>query len=349
MRRIGRRLSVWALFILTGVFAYAQSSVDELEKELSQVQQDRKDAATQAYTNFLTQLDTASQSPDAALALYKSVGGPLPPGEPVKTAYDHETPTEQEAREADDNAKLVNLAYVAQVHCGLMKFAAMFITTPDQKGLHDDWIAWLKNAPTIYLQIKNDGIPQVGELKNKSVRDSVISTGLGFTQWGDKEQAGWTVAGLAELYRSDVLEPLRANPNADTLAAWDVYISLKSANQPDTGKWTQIEYPSLMFKRGCDDYEITHSMDKLQTLLDIIKANPSHPKIDEMISRVHDLAQDYKKRQTANTAPAPAATAADGAGSTNANVTVTTATQGDMTIVTTRTNAAPNPNAPPAH
>ena len=350
MRRMGAVLAGSAIFFLQAISVRAQDTVDALEKDLQQIKQDHQEATTQALANFLSQLQTASQSPDAALDLYEKSGGAVPAGAPVQSVYAHETPHEKEAREAQDAATLANLAIVAQLHCGLMLFGAQLAMTPDQKGLHEAWIAWLKAAPQIYLQLKDDGLPQTKELRKKAVKDSVICTALGFASWGDKGQGGWNVNGLAELYRSEILEPLRSAPTADTLAAWDVYISLKAANQPDQDKWTQVEYPSLQFDRGCDDYAISPTMDKLQALHDIIKANPTHPKFDDMISRLHTLVLDYRTRHPgASTAQATIA-ASTNAPPVDPNVKVTKTVEGDMTIITTQTNAASTtpPAQPPA-
>ncbi len=349
MRRIGVAAIGLTVFFLQGISAYAQDTVEALEKDLQDIKQSHQEATSQAVANFFTQVTTASQNPDAALALYQQSGGAMPPPTPVNSQHAHETPTEKEARDAQDAAMQVNLAYVAQLHCGLLHYAALFVTSPGQKGLHDEWIAWLKNTPQIFLQIKEDDLLQTRELKRKAMRDSVISAALGFNSWGDKEQGNWSVKGIPDLYRSEVLEPLRATPNADTLAAWDVYISLKNATEPDQGKWNNVEYPSLMFDRGCDDYAITASMDKLQVLHDLIKANPNHPKFDDMIARLHTLVQDYRTRHPGAVTPQAAdATVSGTTTTTDPNVKVTTTTDGDMTIITTKTNVPTStPPAPP--
>jgi hypothetical protein len=339
-----------ALFLFQVNSARAQDTVDALEKDLQQIKQNHQDATTQAYQNFLTQLQTALQSPDAALNLYETSGGSLPAGAPVQSSYAHETPHEKEAREAQDAAALANLAIVAQIHCGLLKFAGQMAMTPDQKGLHEDWIAWLKAAPQIYLQLKDDGLPQTKELRKKPVKDSIICSALQFSSWGDKGQGSWTVNGLPEIYRSEILEPLRATPTPDTLTAWDAYISLRAASQPNQDKWNQIEYPSLQFDRGCDDYAITPTVDKLQVLHDIIKANPTHPRFDDMISKLHALVQDYRTRHGGGSAAQTAAAPSTNAAPVDPNVKVTTVTDGDMTIITTSSNSPSStpPANPPA-
>ena len=332
--------------MLIGISARAQDTIDALEKDLQDIKQTHVDATSQVYANFLSQTQAGMQGPDAALNLYETSGGAVPAGAPVQTTHAHETPTEKAAREAQDAASLTTLASVAQLHCGLLYYAGQFVTTPDQKGLHDEWLGWLKSATTIFVQIKDDGLPQTKELKRKSMKESGISSALGFNNWGDKEQGGWSVKGMPELYRSEILEPLRKVPTPDTLAAWDVYISMKSAAQPDQDRWTQIEQPSLMFDRGCDDYMLTHSMDKLTVLHDILKANPTHPRFDDMLSRMHDLIQDYRKAHPGAATPQAPSETASTAPAADPNVKVTTTQEGDMTIITTQTNAAAS--TPPA-
>jgi hypothetical protein len=73
------------------------------------------------------------------------------------------------------------------------------------------------------------------EMYGKAMRDSVISKFLGFNVWADKEQGGWSVQDLPKLYRANVLDPLRATPTADTLAAWDAYIAMANA---DGTRWS---------------------------------------------------------------------------------------------------------------
>jgi len=187
----------------------------------------------------------------------------------------------------------------------------------------------------------------LSDLKGKAMHDSVISKFLAFQNWGNSEQGGWSLRDLPKLYRTNVLDPLRTKPTAATLVAWDAYIGMANADEKDDDKWNQVTYPPLQFDRACDDYAISPNMEKLESLVNLIKANPTYPQVDDWISRVHQLIDDYSaahggKPATVQTpAPAPAP-------SGNPNVTVTTQQQGDMTIITTHTNSAPNINKPPS-
>jgi len=344
----------------------ADNSLDILEQDLNQLKHDHQQAATETLASFLSQLDTAAQSPDAAIDLYQKAGGNMPAPTPATPRSAVETPEERTAREAQDAQNAANLAMVVQLHCAMMRFGALFINTPDQKGLQDDWVNWLKSAAQVYPQIKiadpqaddttehkgkrsaKETVALIRDFKGMPLKGSIISKYLGFQGWGDKDQGNWAVAGVPDLYRAAVLEPLRARPSSDTLAAWDVYIAMKNADQPDPDRWTQVDYPSLQFDRGCDDYAITHSMDKLQALIEIIKANPTHPKLEDMIARAHGLVEDYRGQHASATPVAQVSTPAPAPAPTDPNVTVTTTTQGDMTIVTTHSNAAPTNPVPPS-
>ena len=185
-------------------------------------------------------------------------------------------------------------------------------------------------------------------MKTKALHDSIISKFLAFNLWADKEQGGWSVREIPKLYRANVLEPLRATPTADTLAAWDVFIAMANADEPDNDKWNQVVYPPLLFDRSCDDYAVTPSTDKLETLVNLIKANPTYPKVDDWITHVHQLMDDYRARHGGG-APVAQNPATPTASPTNPNVSVTTVQQGDETIITTHTNSAPGSPAPPAH
>jgi hypothetical protein len=172
-----------------------------------------------------------------------------------------------------------------------------------------------------------------------SMRDSSISKYLAFKLWGDKEQGSWSVASIPKLYETNVLTPLRATPTAATLAAWDVYIAMMGGDTTDNDQWNQTVYPPLQFERACDDYAVTPSTEKLEDLVNLIKANPTYPKVDDWIGRVHKLMEDYR---ASHGGAAEVTTAATNAAPPDPNVS--TVQQGDMTIITTH----PHPSAPPA-
>jgi hypothetical protein len=365
MRRYASGLVVLA-FLWQGGCALAQrSSLDALEEDLKEAKQQHQEVTAEVLTNFFKQIDAAMTSPDKAISLYQKAGGSLPDHAPVVKAHDSETVTERDIREALDQANVDKMAAVLQLQCGLMHFAALFVLKPDQKGLHDDWLAWQQNAAQVYPQLgavppgqdphQNNGdgggpprpTYNADDLKGKAMRDTIISKFLGFKGWGDKEQGGWSVRDLPGLYRANVLEPQRAAPTADTLAAWDTYIGMMNADEPDNNRWNDVVYPPLHFDRACDDYAVTPSTEKLEILVGLIKANPTYPQVDDWIARVHQLLADYRASHggAGPVAPTPAPTPVP----TDPNVTVTTTKQGDMTIIVTHTNSAPVTNAPPPH
>jgi hypothetical protein len=258
-----------------------------------------------------------------------------------------------------------------------MHYAALFVVKPDQKGLQDNWVAWLTSAAQIYPQLSvsalnsdqnpepeapkkkkdaEDGAPHPfnpEDMKGKAMRDSLISKFLGFNSWADKDQGGWSVRDLPRLFRTNVLEPLRTSPTTATLAAWDAYIAMANADEQDNDKWNQVINPPLQFDRACDDYAVTPSTEKLETLVALIKANPTYPKVDDWITKIGKMMDDYRAHHggaapvaqspTTNSAPSAPSAPTD-----NPNVTVTTEQQGDATIIITHTNSAPI-NAPSGH
>ncbi|MCE0523375.1 MAG: hypothetical protein LV480_10750 [Methylacidiphilales bacterium] len=381
MRRQVLGWIAWSGFLFQGGFAVAQNSIDTLQEELNEATQQHKEVTSQVLSNFFSQLDSAMAGPDAAIALYQQAGGALPDPMPVVTQYENETETEKETRQAQDQANLSKLGGILEIHCGLMHYAALFVVKPDQKGLKDEWVAWLQQAAQLYPQLappapsaapaspgndqnsnqhkkKRDAgnaAPAAKapapyyplDMKTKAVSDSIISKFLGFNAWDDKEQGKWSVQDLPMLYRTNVLDPLRTPPTAATLAAWDTYIAMENADEPDTNTWTQVDYPPLQFERACDDYTVSPSTEKLEGLVNLIKAYPTYPKLNDWITRVKRLINDYsvqhggKSTEAENPAPAPAP-------SGNPNVSVTTVQKGDMTVITTHTNSAPAPNPPPA-
>jgi hypothetical protein len=362
-------------FLFHGGLAKAQDSLQALEDDLKEAKQQHDDMTTQALSNFFTQVDAAMGSNDAAVALYQQAGGTLPDPSPVVKANEEETPTEKDARLARDQANITRLGVVLQLHCGLMHYAALFVTKPDQKGLQDDWVAWLKTAAAVYPQLavpattddqpppqhkkkkngQEDGAAEPAkppppfnpsDMKAKTMLDSIIGKFLGFNLWGDKEQGGWAVKDLPKLYKANVLEPLRATPTAETLAAWDAYIAMANADEPDNDKWSQVVYPPLQFDRACDDYAVTPGTDKLENLVNLIKAYPTYPGTSDWITRTRQLMDDYRTRRGGKAPVAQNPVPAPSAPTTDPNVSVTTVQQGDETIIITHTNSAP---VAPAH
>lgn len=391
MRRFALGLVVLCLFSFPSGFVRAQSTIDILEQELKTAKEQHQEMTSQVIANFFNQVDAAMGSPEAAVSLYQQAGGVMPDPSPVVTQHASETVSERAAREALDQAALSKLGTLLQLHCGLMHYGAVFVLDPKKDGLHEEFVAWLQKAASIYTAMnplpdltfgggyQGQGAPMhrhkkdlsdpnggggaggggggqggppapkglsLAELKAKTIHDSVISRYLAFKKWGDGEQGGWAVKDIPRLYRANVLEPLRVTPTASTLAAWDIYIAMMNADEKDAERWNQAVYPPLQFDRACDDYAIYSGTEKLEGLINIVKASPTHPQADEWITRIHKLLDDYRaKHGGANTLQAsiPATTPAK-----DPNVTISTEQQGDATIVTTHTNTTANP-APPSH
>jgi hypothetical protein len=278
----------------------AQTSLDVLQQDLDQIKQEHQDASSASYVKFESALEEASGSAEAALKLFQAAGGTMPPPTPVKTRYEHETPTEEAARRAKDASVQASFGSMAQLHCGMMRLAAIFVEKPDTPALKEDWAAWLKQAATIY--------PQLGgadTVKQMTMADSVVSKYLGFHGWGQKEQGQWSVQDVPKFYRTTVLDPLRAHQDASTLAAWDSYIAMKNADEPDADKWNQVDYPDLEFEKGSDDFAMEPSTEKIEALVTLLKANPTHPHFEDWLGRVKEMIAGLKASK-ANTAQAEA-------------------------------------------
>lgn len=405
-----------AALCFQGIPVLAETPADVLEKDLLQVKQEHDSANSAAVQGIIKQLEDAAGSPDAAFALYQQAGGLTPvvriprTQNPNQNQGEPETDAERDARqakeqEASDEAK-ARLAATVQAHCQVMMYAVLLVADPNQKGLHDNWITWLKTTGPVYPQLQATGdlrgrrdpaaangtgtgdstdstnsadstdtggggggggynrrrgygqqqeqgqaveTEPIGDWKAMSVSESIIGKYLGFHAWEGKEQAIWSVASIPNFYKTDVLDPLRATPTADTLAAWDVYIAMKKADLTDADQWSQVDYPTLAFERGSDDYMMKPSMDKLQTLIGIIKGSPTHPKLDDMILRLHTMVEDYKSHHSGDDGGAPSvAPTTDGPAAAGPNVQVQETTDDNgMVVVVTHTNAPPAAPAPP--
>jgi hypothetical protein len=327
MKHSGRgvALALIAFFPAIVAPARAQTSLDILEKDLDAVKQQHQDATSQNFTSFLSALEAAIQSPDAALQLYQKAGGDLPDATPITTKYEHETPDEKSARLAKDQSNLANFSAMLQLHCGMMRLAALFAEKPDSPTLHGDWIAWLKSTAQIYPQLSG-----AHHVRNMTMQDSPIGTYLGFHGWGNKDQGGWSVHDVPKFYHDQILEPLRHPAVAAALPAWDVYIAMRNADEPDADKWNNEEYPDLAFSRASDDFNLAPSTDKLQAIVELLKAHADSPKIDDWISQAHAMAEVLRARKAGVAAPTASATNApsqmdSSVPVTNAPVTATTA------------------------
>jgi hypothetical protein len=303
----------------------AQSSLEMLQKDIEQLKQEHEATTTKNLDYFMSSLTEASGSPESADKLFLAAGGKPPDPAKVRTAYEHETPTEEAARVAVDQQTMASFDGTLQLHCGMMRLAALFVTNPKAPTLQDDWLAWLKSAAQNYPQMaatvsdsrttpdddkdapggghhhhhaEDDGKPNpTAAIRKMTMSQSPISNYLGFHGWGDKEQGKWSVADVPDLYRKQILEPLRKSPTAATLAAWDVYIAMMNADQPDQDQWTSVDYPALQFDKDCDDFNSAPSTEKLETLVGIIKANPDHPMEDQWFKRVQDLLKTFQEQK----------------------------------------------------
>jgi hypothetical protein len=256
----------WMLLPVAGIFlglfgsAHAQTSLDALERDLDQVKQDHTDQANQAFSNFETALQNASSSATAAIQLYQQTGGDLPGATRVSSQHEYETPSEKAQRLAQDQANLTDFGQMLQLHCGMLRMGALFVAQPNTANLQNDWIAWLKQAAQIYPSLTG-----ARELRDLKLKDSPISAYLKFYGWGDADQGNWSVHDLPKLFFADVLTPLRKAPNAETLAAWDSYIAMLTAEmavtQADLASLQQQEQEqeaNLANGTGTDRHEGRH-------------------------------------------------------------------------------------------
>jgi len=366
---------VVALVFAAAGFARAQSTLDALEQELKEAKQQHDDVTAQNLTNFFSQVDQAMQSSEAAVTLWQGAGGAMPAATGTTTQYATETASERETRVAKDKANVDALAGMLEVHCGLLHYGGLFVTSPDQKGLNDDFNGWLQKMAQVYPQLgapataDNDaaqggggehhhrrdnpggGAPpppplNFGDLKGKTLKDSPITKYLGFTvAFKDKDQGGWSVKQIPALFKSNILDPSRATPNETTLANWDTYIAMMQADETDTDKWTSTDYPPFQFERAFDDYAISPNTDKIQTLVQIIHANPTHPSAPDWLTRTKTLLDAYRAAHGGGGAAAVVQNTAPPAAVTNSNVTIEQ--QGDAQIITTHnTNGTANPAQP---
>jgi hypothetical protein len=329
----------------------AQTSVQELEQDLVTYKTAHDQANSQLLTTFLSTLDAASQSGSQALDLYNRAGGSLPDLSPVRHHYEYETPTEKAQREAIDAQNYASVAIVVQVHCGLMRNAALLVLQPKSQEVKDQWIAWLKTMASVYPQLAGSRA-----LKSVAMRDSVISNFLGFHGWGDSEQGGWAITDMPRLYRDLVLNPLRNPPGPGTLDAWDTYMAMVQADEPDSDHWTTVVEPPLDFDRTADDFAIEPTMEKLAQLDQIIKANQGSDHLDEWINRTRQMIAVYQNGAAQHSAlpgptpgtpssggnsPIPAAS--PGTPTAGGNAPLPTATPGTPTAG----GPAPTPTATP--
>jgi hypothetical protein len=290
------------IVLAAGTGARAQTSLEVIQEDLRQAKQSHENANSQLMTTFLTGLQDAAQSPEAALDLYQKAGGTPPSATPVKTRYNYETPTEREKREAADAQNAQTFGGVVQLHCGLMRYAALLSIDSKKEDVQAQWLAWLKSVAPVYPRL-----PSTSEFKTTTMKSSIIGSYLGFDGWGNSEYGKWAVSDLPRLYHDLILQPLRTQPTPETLDAWDAYIAMEQADEVDQNKWTQEDEPALAFERASDDFAIEPTMDKLTILDAIIKGNPSNDHLDDWITRMQAMIATYRQGRTHHSA-LPAAT-----------------------------------------
>lgn len=334
-----QRLSVFAALGLAMMApAAAQSSIDEVERDLNQFKTQHDQASSQVLTNFFSQLDAASQSGGVALDLYKRAGGDMPDLAPVHKHYEYETPTEKAAREAQDAQAYASVAVVVQIHCGLMRNAAALALQPKSQEVHDKWVAWLKTMAQVYPQLAGERA-----LKRVSMRDSKISDYLNFHGWGNSEEGGWSIHDMPRLYKELVLQPLRNPPGPGTLDAWDTYEAMVQADDPDHDHYVNVTEPPLDFDRAADDFAIDPTMEKLTTLDQIIKGNQASDHLDEWVARTRQMIAVYRASGSNHTPLPGPSTSASSPGTTG---TTPGATPGTMASGTAGTTPGATPGTP---
>jgi hypothetical protein len=297
--------------------ARGQSSIDMLERDLKQMKQEHEEASTKNLDYFMKSLETAEGDPYNAEKLYYSAGGAPPPRAAMMTKYEHETPSEKDARTIVQQAINNSFDTALEMHCAMMRLAVLYVTKPDTAGLDDQLVAWLKAAGQNYPQVgapvidkRVSGNLQSGQkppqaakidaassIKNMAMHDSPIASYLGFHAWNGKDQGNWRLADMPKLYRQHVLDPLRKTPSAATLPAWDTYIAMMNADQADDQRWADIDYPALQFDRDSDDFAIAPNTEKIETLMGIIKAHPQHPSVGDWFKRVQAMLESYRSHQ----------------------------------------------------
>jgi hypothetical protein len=364
-----------ALWLAAAGVALAQNTIDALDQELKEAQQQHDDATAANLSTFFAQVDPAMNNPDTAVSLWQQSGGGMPAPTPVTTEYETESASERDARQAKDKANYDTLAALLQVHCGLLHFGGIMITDPNRKGVQDDFNAWLARAAQAYPQLSAAAAPppgdngdadkgskhhrhavpnadtgtatvppvNLGDVMSMTTGGSLITKFLNFANaWKDKGQASWSVKSIPALYKSNILDPSRATPTETTLANWDVYIAMMQADEPDKDKWTSTDYPPLQFERAYDEYAVTPGTEKLEALVQFIHANPTNPGADDWLKRTRALLDAYRASHggapsavVQNTPPPPPAPPTPG------GVVVTTQQQGDAQIIITHTNGAP--------
>ena len=378
MKRIVGVVAASGIWVGAAGLVLAQSTLDALDEELKEVQQQHDDATAQSLSSFFSQIDPAMTSPDAAVSLWQQAGGGMPAPTPVTTEYETESASEREQREAKDKQSAEILGEMLQVHCGLLHYGAIFVVDSKRQGLAADFNSWLERAARAYPQISAAAAPplpadsnddnagkhhkhtvasptsdtgtatvppvHLSDVIKQPLHDSLISKFLGFKSWKDSDQAGWSVRKIPALFKANILDPSRTTPTQATLNNWDVYIAMEQADEPDPDKWTSTDYPAFQFERAFDDYAITPGTEKLEALVQLIHANPTHPNADDWLTRTKALLDAYRTGHGG----APAAVvqnSAPPAPVTNGNVTTTVVQQGDAQVITTHTNGAPvNPS-----
>ena len=187
---VGRRLAVAMDFCILVAAARAQTLARRRwRRTWSRSNRSARTRPTRPWTNFLS---TRSRTPPAATrgrggaALPAGGRRPCPAPTPrCRRITSYETP-EREGDRGWRRTRRISVAFggMVQLHCGLMRLAALFVEKPDAPTLQDRLDRLAEDAAAqAYPQLTGER-----HVRNLTMKDSPISSYLNFNGWGDKEQ-----------------------------------------------------------------------------------------------------------------------------------------------------------------
>jgi hypothetical protein len=294
--------------------AHAQvSSLDALQRELDELKTKQKGLIDNAFSTFLTEMDKDAVDGEAALAFLDSAKETIaqdkanaekPPtpddgsGSSIDQAVQSQPTERKHHHSQNQNTTNQPDPMVAAAHCGLVRFAALYILHPDTANLDTQWKTWLESAGENYPSLKRED-----PLFQTPVSDSVIPKFYKMDLSG-KEQSDWKVAKLSDIYEKYILKPLGDANDPKVLAAWDTFAGMKKVDVDALTFSTDVE-PTLYFNKEVADYKLNPTVDKISKLYQLAEQNPAHKDFSKWLDTISGLIADMRARYGV---PAPATT-----------------------------------------
>lgn len=213
------------------------------------------------------------------------------PSRPKKPKSRHDTLEEKKEKEALFAQMQIDFKDAVLDHCRLIDFVFRMNSNPPDNSARSEWEQW-------FLQtIKKYSVYKPLEISGISVAGSPILNYLKPPLPDEAEGREWSLRSTPEIYKKNFLDKYRMQKAPNLLDAWDTYIGLKEIDAKNPEKWLASGKPDLLFQRALDDYDAQPTVNKLSTLLALLRSSPGIPGFEEKFRMLQERTKAYKEKQ----------------------------------------------------